>query len=87
MDDIFNLGTEFDDAVDALVESGRYRSREEVLREGVRLVQDRATRLASFEVEIAKGTASADRGDVVELDEAFDQVLEKLRRQASRSAA
>lgn len=48
MDDISSPSSEFDDAMDALVESGRYRSRQEVLREGVRLVQDRAPRLADY---------------------------------------
>lgn len=87
MDDISSLGSEFESAMDALVESGRYPSREDVLREGVRLVQDRDARLARLEAKIAKSIASADRGDVVDLDEAFDRVLAKLRKKAGAPVA
>ena len=87
MDDISSLRSEFESAMDALVESGRYPSREDVLREGVRLVQDREARLARFEAKIAKSIASADRGDVVDLDVAFDQVRASIRSVADGRAA
>lgn len=87
MDDISSLGSEFDSVMDALVGSGRYSSREEVLREGVRLVQDRDARLARFEAEIAPSIRSADRGDVVELEAAFDQVRASIRNVADGRAA
>ena len=79
MDDISRLGSEFESAMDALVESGRYSSREDVLREGVRLVRDREARLARFESELAPSIRSADCGDVIDLSVAFDQVRASIR--------
>lgn len=87
MDDITGLGSEFESVVDALVESGRYPSREDLLREGVRLVQDREAKLARFEAEIAVSIAQADRGEVVDLDVAFDKVRASIRSAADDRAA
>ena len=87
MDDIAGIGIEFETVMDSLVESGRYLWRDDVLREGVRLVQDREAKLARFEAKIANSIAQADQGEVVDLDVAFDQVLAKLRSRASRFAA
>lgn len=42
------LGKPLEDYLNSLVKSGRYGSRSEVLREGVRLVQERETKLAAL---------------------------------------
>jgi antitoxin ParD1/3/4 len=82
-----NLGEQLEAFITEAVKKGRYGSRSEVLREGVRLVQEREGKWAQFEAEIQKGIDSADRGDSVPLDEAFDQVVERVRRKAARRAA
>jgi len=63
-----NLGNQLEGFVDQLVKSGRYNSRSEVMREGVRLIHERETRLAALDASIARGIADADQGRVQDLD-------------------
>lgn len=64
-----NLGSRLEDFVDELVKSGRYNSRSEVLREGVRIIHERETRLAALEESLKGGMADSLAGRVHELDE------------------
>ena len=69
------LGSQLEAFVAEVIQSGRYQSKSEVLREGVRLVQDRERRLALLEAAIAKGL------DDVDADRTFalEDVAEELR--------
>jgi antitoxin ParD1/3/4 len=69
-----NLGEQLEAFITQAVKNGRYGSRSEVLREGVRLVQEREAKWARFEAEIQKGIDSADRGELIPVDEAFDEL-------------
>ena len=64
-----NLGQHLESYVDELVKSGRYNSRSEVLREGVRLVEEREKRLAALDAALAQGIADADAGRVMSGDD------------------
>jgi antitoxin ParD1/3/4 len=66
------LGAQLEAFVNKLVESGRYNSKSEVLREGVRIIQDREARLAEINASIARGIADADAGRVTPMEEVFD---------------
>ena len=57
-----DLGTRLEDIVNQLVSTGRYNSKSEVLREGVRLVEEREKRLAALDAALAKGISDADAG-------------------------
>ncbi|HJQ15431.1 MAG TPA: type II toxin-antitoxin system ParD family antitoxin [Allosphingosinicella sp.] len=72
-----DLGSRLEAVVSKLVKTGRYNSRSEILREGVRLVHERETRLAALDASIARGLADADGGRVYELDEAAAQLNAK----------
>ena len=50
------------DYVTDLVKRGRYNSRSEVLREGVRMIEDREKRLAALDLSIARGLADVEAG-------------------------
>lgn len=63
-----DLGGNLEDVVTRLVKSGRYNSRSEILREGVRLVQERESRLAALDASIMRGLADADAGRVRDLN-------------------
>lgn len=72
------LGSQLEAFVTQLVETGRYNSKSEVLREGVRIIQDRETRLAAMHAAIKRGLADADAGRVRPMDEVFDELDAKL---------
>lgn len=72
-----DLGSKLESYVTGLVKSGRYHSKSEVLREGVRLVQERETRLAVLDASIARGIADADAGRVKPVATVFDRLEAK----------
>ena len=45
-----------------LVETGRYKSKSEVIREGIRLIQEREVRLAMIDKALARGIEDAEAG-------------------------
>jgi antitoxin ParD1/3/4 len=65
-----SLTRELEQFVQAKVESGRYNSASEVIREALRLLGDheqaRATQLAEFNRELGRRLASLDRGETAE---------------------
>jgi antitoxin ParD1/3/4 len=71
------LGGKLESVVDELVRNGRYNSKSEVLREGVRLVQEREARLAQLDAAIQKGLDDVEAGRVVDADEVFDRLEKK----------
>jgi antitoxin ParD1/3/4 len=73
-----DLGEALERFVNKLVASGRYHSKSEVLREGVRLIQERETRLAALDAAIARGLADADAGRVKPSSEVFDRLEAKF---------
>jgi antitoxin ParD1/3/4 len=76
-----DLGEPLEQFVTDLLRTGRYNSKSEVLREGVRLVQEREARLAALDAMIAKGLADADAGRVKPLDVVFDRLEAKYKSQ------
>jgi antitoxin ParD1/3/4 len=63
-----------------LVESGRYNSKSEVLREGVRLVEEREKRLAALDAALARGLADVEAGRVRPAKDVFDELKDRYRR-------
>ena len=80
-----DLGRKLEAIVDELVARGRYNSKSEVLREGVRLVQEREKRLAALDAAIERGLADADAGRGKPVDEVFDRLERKLRNVTRRA--
>ncbi len=71
------LGQQLEGYIAKLVETGRYRSKSEVLREGVRLIQDRETQLAALDAMIERGIADSDADRGKPADEVFDRLEAK----------
>lgn len=77
-----DLGLQLESFVSRLVETGRYNSKSEVLREGVRLVQEREARLAALDGSIARGLADVDAGRTKPAEGVFDRLEAKYRAMA-----
>ncbi len=73
----FILGDHFDDFVSEQVESGRYKNATDVIRSGLRLLEDRETRLAAIRQALIDGEQSGIAGP---LD------MAKIKRQARKDA-
>lgn len=73
-----DLGKPLEGYVQQLVESGRYGSKSEVIREGVRLIQDRETRLAALDASIARGVADAQAGRTKPAEKVFERLAKKF---------
>jgi antitoxin ParD1/3/4 len=68
----YSIGKHFESFIESLLESGRYSTASEVMRDGLRLVEEReqrrAARLEALRAEIQKGfdSSSAEEVDVGE---------------------
>lgn len=77
-----DLGQKLETFVAELVETGRYNSKSEILREGVRLIQERETRLAALDASIARSVRDADAGRMKPAGEVFDRLEAKYSKMA-----
>jgi antitoxin ParD1/3/4 len=77
-----DLGSQLEAFVSDLVASGRYNSKSEVLREGVRLIQEREARLLALDAAIARGLADAEMGRVKPIGAVFDRLEARLKAKA-----
>ena len=78
-----DLGQQLEGYIAKLVETGRYGSKSEVLREGVRLIQDRETQLVALDVVIERGIADSDAGRGKAAEEVFDRLEAKYQAMAN----
>ena len=76
-----DLGPKLEGYVSALVEAGVYESNDAVLRDAVRMIQDREARLKQLDAAIERGIAAADGGGVSSVQD----VRERLRGSARRN--
>lgn len=74
-----DLGQPLESFVARLVETGRYNSKSEVLREGVRIIQEREARLTALDASIMRGIADAEAGRTSPAGEVFDRLDARYR--------
>ncbi len=76
----YNLGSHYEGFVRALVATGRYASASEVMRDGLRLLEEReeerAARLVALKADIQAGM---DSGPGLPVDDVFDRLEAKYR--------
>ena len=81
-----DLGPNLEAVVAQLVGSGRYNSKSEVLREGVRLVQEREKRLAELDAAIEQSLGDSAAGRVTPVEDVFDRLEAKYRAMGNLAA-
>lgn len=71
----YSIGKHFEDMIDGLIEDGRYATASEIIREGLRLVEEREERrkakLEALRAEIQKGF---DSGPAEEVGDMFQRI-------------
>jgi len=65
-------GKQLEDYADELVNAGRYDSRDEVWREGLRLLKLKERRQAELDAALARGLAQSEAGLGTPIDEVLD---------------
>jgi antitoxin ParD1/3/4 len=74
-----DLGKRLESTVAKLVKQGRYNSKSEVLREGIRLVEEREKQLAKLDAALARGMADVEAGRVRPASEVFAELKARYR--------
>jgi len=73
-----DLGKRLEKVVSRLVSSGRYNSKSEVIREGVRLVEEREKRLKALDEALAEGLADLRAGRTYAAEDVFSELRERF---------
>src|SRR3954451_20924140 len=72
-----SLTPELNEFVASRVTSGRYQSSSEVVREGLRLLQDHETALEAVRQKIAAGLEQAKRDELLDGEEVMARMMER----------
>lgn len=78
------LGETLEKVVNDLVSTGRYNSKSEVLREGVRLVQEREARFKRLEAELQKGLDDIEAGRTIPAEQVFEELRARYAKMAQK---
>ena len=81
-----DLGRQLEKFVSSLVSSGRYNSKSDVLREGLRFLQEREKRLAAVDLALDCGLAGAKAGKLKPAEQVFARLEAKYRKMAKSRA-
>jgi antitoxin ParD1/3/4 len=73
-----DLGSKLESVVAKLVSKGRYGSKSEVIREGVRMVEEREKRIQELDRALAAGLADARAGRSEPMEKVFDELRERF---------
>lgn len=76
-----SIGSRWEGFVEAAVQSGRYGSASEVVREGLRLVEEREARLAALRDTLARSLAEGGSVSEAELDTSLAETSAALARE------
>ena len=82
----YTLGRHFETFVQAQLSSGRYNNASEVIRDALRLMEERERRLQVLDGAIARGVADLAAGRVKDADRVFDRLEAKYSRMADEHA-
>lgn len=75
-----SMGTRWEGFVDGLVKAGRYGSASEVVREGLRLVEEREAKLEALRETLNASIARGGENSAADIDAMIEDTAEQLRR-------
>jgi antitoxin ParD1/3/4 len=81
------LGKRLESIVQRLVDTGRYNSKSEVIREGIRLVEEREKRLTALDAALDRGLADIEAGRTRSADDVFAELRARYQAMADRDGA
>ena len=70
----YTLGAHFESFVQSQLAGGRYNNASEVVRDALRLMEDRERRLAALDAAIARGVSDAKAGRGRDAEAVFDDL-------------
>jgi len=76
----YSLGKHFEAFVQGQLASGRYNNASEVLRDALRLMEEREHRLAAIDQAVALGIADLEAGRVHDADDVFAELEAEISR-------
>jgi antitoxin ParD1/3/4 len=82
-----DVGAKLEKYVTKLVSQGRYNSKSEVVREGIRLVQERESKLAVLDAAIERGLEDVRQGRTIPAEDVFDRLEAKYAAMIKRDVA
>ncbi len=74
MDSSYRLGPHYESFIKDQLASGRYSSAGDVMRDALRLLEERERRLAALDASIARGLADVQAGRVYDAVAVFDDL-------------
>ncbi len=77
-----NLGPHLEEVVSHLIASGRYGSRSEILREGVRMLEARENERLRLNDALTRGLSDVEAGRVTDIEEVRARLLSKYASEA-----
>jgi antitoxin ParD1/3/4 len=75
----YTIGKHFEMFIQDQLRSGRYNNASEIVRDALRLLEERERKLAALDAAIARGLADIDAGHVYDADDVFDELERKYR--------
>jgi len=83
-----SLTPELEEFVRDRVDTGRYQTASEVVREGLRLLElqerDRDAAHAALKAKLKRAAAQSDAGELVDGEEFIDKLIDRLRRDSNK---
>ncbi len=79
----YTLGPHYEAFVKGQLSSGRYNNKSEVVRDALRLMEERERRLAALDAAMTRGLADANAGRVEDAETVFDRLEAKYGQMAT----